>query len=132
MNKDYAALPLRLVLGVIFLVHGYMKLFNGIESTTAFFTNLGISLAGFFAYVIGITEFFGGILLILGIIVKISSLVLLIDMAVATLLVHLPKGFLNSNGGAEFTLSLIAGLISLLILGEGKLSLQKVFKKISS
>ena len=131
MNKDYAAFPLRLVLGVIFLAHGYTKLFGGIEGTTAFFANLGIPLAGFFAYVVGIAEFFGGILLISGIIVKISSLVLLIDMVVATLLVHLPKGFLNNNGGAEFTLSLIAGLVSLLILGEGKLSLQKVFKKIS-
>ena len=97
MNKDYAALPLRLVLGPIFLIHGYMKLFGGIEGTAAFFANLGIPLAGFFAYIVGMVEFVGGILLILGVIVKISSLVLLIDMVIATLLVHLPKGFLISN-----------------------------------
>ncbi len=127
--KDYAALPLRIVLGIIFIVHGYLKLFGGVEGTTNFFTGLGIPLAGFFAYVVGIVEFFGGIALILGLVVKIVSVLLIINTSIAILLVHLPKGFLISNGGAEYALALLAGLVSLTFLGPGKLSLQKVFKK---
>ena len=127
--KEYASLPLRIVLGIIFIVHGYMKLFGGIEGTTGFFTNIGIPLAGFFAYVVAIVEFFGGIALILGIFVKIASSLLAVDMVVAILVVHLSKGFLISNGGYEFTLVLLGGLIALILLGAGELSLQKVFKK---
>jgi|SRR3989338_175026 len=129
MNKDYAALPLRIILGAVFIVHGYIKLFGGIEGTTSFFTSLGIPLANIFAYVVGIVEFFGGILLVLGILISLTSILLIIDMVVAALLVHLPKGFIVSNGGAEFVLTLIAGLTTLAILGPGKFSLQKVFKK---
>lgn len=127
--KEYASLPLRLVLGIVFLVHGYLKLFGGIEGTTGFFSSLEIPLAGFFAYVVGLVEFFGGIALILGLIIKLTSVLLIIDMVVATLLVHLPNGFLISNNGAEFTLSLLAGLVALAFLGAGKFSLQKAFKK---
>ncbi|MEK6932798.1 MAG: DoxX family protein [Nanoarchaeota archaeon] len=129
MNKNYAALPLRLILGLVFTVHGYSKLFGGIPGTTEFFSGLGIPLAGFFAYAVSIVEFFGGIALILGFFVGIVSILLAIDMLVAALLVHLPKGFLVSNGGYEFTLTLIAGLVTLAMLGSGKLSLQKVFKR---
>ena len=117
------------MLGLVFIVHGYMKLFGGIEGTASFFTSLGIPLASIFAYVVGIVEFFGGILLVLGILTSLTSILLIIDMVVATLLVHLPKGFVVSNGGAEFVLTLIAGLTTLLILGPGKFSLQKVYKK---
>ena len=127
--KEYASLPLRLILGTVFLMHGYLKLFGGIDGTINFFSNVGIPLAGFFAYLIGILEFFGGISLILGLFVKLVSSLLAVNMVVATLLVHIPKGFLISNGGAEFTLSLLAGLVTLIIIGEGKLSLQKVFNK---
>ena len=92
---------------------------------------MGIPLAGFFAYVVGLVEFFGGIALILGLAVKLTSVLLIIDMVVATLLVHIPQGFLiKANSiGYEFTLSLLAGLVALAFLGAGKFSLQKAFKK---
>ena len=65
----------------------------------------------------------------LGLFVAISSLLLIIDMLVATFTVHLSKGFFVSKGGYEFALVLIGGLLALLLLGNGKLSLQKLFKK---
>ena len=129
MNKEYAALPLRLILGLAFIVHGYAKLFGGIPATTEFFSGVGIPLAGFFAYVVSILEFFGGIALILGFFVSIISILLSVDMLVAILLVHLPRGFLASNGGYEFALIILSGLVTLAMLGSGKLSLQKVFKR---
>ena len=78
---------------------------------------------------VGLVEFLGGIFLILGLFVNLISVLLIIDMVVAILLVHIPKGFLISNGGYEFPLALLAGLVTLAILGQGKLSLQKAFKK---
>ncbi len=127
--KEYSSLPLRLGLGIIFLVHGYMKLFGGIPGTTEFFTSIGIPLAGFFAYVVSILEFFGGIALILGMFVQWTSILLIINMMVALLVVHLPKGFSVSKGGYEFVLALLAGLFSLAFIGPGKWSLDKFFKK---
>ncbi len=129
MNKDYATLPLRLILGIVFLVHGYGKLFGGIPKTIEFFTSISIPLPGFFAYVVSILEFFGGILLILGILVSLISILLGIDMLVAILSVHLKNGFFVSNGGYEFALTLLAALVTLAMLGNGRLSLQKAFKK---
>ncbi|AJF62890.1 MAG: DoxX family protein [archaeon GW2011_AR20] len=126
--KEYAGLPLRLVLGLVFLVHGYLKLFGGIDGTTSFFSNIGIPLSGFFAYLVGIIELFGGLALILGLIVKVASVILIINMVVAILLVHLKNGF-TGQGGYEFPLTLLAGLVTLAFLGAGKLSLQKAFKK---
>lgn len=129
MNKEYATLPLRLILGIVFFVHGYSKLFGGIPQTINFFSSLNIPLPGFFAYVVSILEFFGGILLIIGVIVSLISILLAIDMLVAILLVHLKNGFFINNGGYEFTLTLLAALVTLAMLGPGKLSLQKAFKK---
>ena len=127
--KEYSSLPLRLGLGIVFLVHGYMKLFGGIPGTTEFFAGIGIPLAGFFAYVVSILEFFGGIALLLGIFVQWTSILLIINMLVALFVVHLPKGFSVGKGGYEFVFVLLMGLVSLAILGPGKLSLEKVFKK---
>lgn len=126
--KDYASLPLRIVLGIVFLVHGYLKL-TDIQGTANFFSSIGIPLANLFAYFVALLELFGGIMLILGLIVKLTSVLLIITMVVAMLLVHLPKGFLISKGGYEYVLTILAGLITLTILGAGKFSLQKVFKK---
>ena len=92
--KDYAVLSLRVVLGIIFIYHGYQKLFGGLAGTGQFFASLGIPLASFFAVIVALVEFFGGIALLIGFLTRWASVLLGIGMLVAFFLVHLKNGFL--------------------------------------
>ncbi|MBI3036007.1 DoxX family protein [Candidatus Woesearchaeota archaeon] len=122
---------LRVVLGVIFAYHGYLKLFvkGGLPGTASFFAQVGIPLANLSAVVVAFAEFFGGILLLLGLLTKWTSLVLIFQMLVAFFMVHLRNGFLVSKGGYEFVLLILAALVALLVNGAGSFSLgKKLFK----
>ena len=121
---------LRVVLGVIFAYHGYLKLFapDGFSGTVTFFTMIKIPFPLYSALLVSVVEFVGGIFLILGMVTKISSLLLLVNMLVAFFTVHLKNGFLVSKGGYEFALVLIAALVVVLVNGAGKLSVGKLFK----
>lgn len=123
---DWSILFIRLGVGIIFLVHGLGKLFNigpvalGIPGTTEFFASLGIPSPLFFAWLVALVESLGGLFIILGLFTRISALLVAIDIGVAILLVHLPKGFSASNGGYEFVLLLFLGAVSLVFSGAGK------------
>ena len=122
---------LRVVLGIIFIYHGYLKLFvkGSLPGTAAFFAQVGIPLANVSAVVVAFAEFFGGLFLLLGVLTKWTSLVLLFEMLVALFKVHLKGGFLVSNGGYEFVLLILAALFVILINGAGEFSFGKKFFK---
>jgi putative oxidoreductase len=87
-SVDAAALVLRVVLGAVFVAHGGQKLFGwfggtGIDGTSAFFNRVGIPASQAFAYVVGITEFFGGVLPLAGHLTVVATIGLIVDMAVA-------------------------------------------------
>lgn len=121
---------LRVVLGVIFAYHGYLKLFvaGALPGTAAFFAQVGIPMANVSAVVVAFAEFVGGLFLILGVVTKWTALVLMFQMLVAFFMVHLKNGLIVSNGGYEFVLLILAGLVVLLVNGAGALSLGKLFK----
>lgn len=121
---------LRVVLGVIFLYHGYLKLFvtGGFTGTANFLASLGIPLPVYSALAVSVVEFAGGLFLVLGVVTRWSSALLLVDMLVALFVVHLKSGLLVSQGGFEFVLVLIAGLVVVWANGAGKLSLGSRFK----
>ena len=122
---------LRLVLGVVFIYHGYLKLFvpGGFTGTNQFFASIGLPLSLYSALVASVVEFAGGLFLILGVATKWSSFVLMLEMLVAFFVVHLKNGLLVSKGGYEFVLVLIAGLIVVFSSGGGRLSLGKKLLK---
>jgi len=122
---------LRVVLGFIFIYHGYLKLFvKGSLPGTAFsFSQTGIPLPNISAVVVAFVEFTGGLLLLIGLFTKWTSLVLVFEMAVAFFKVHLKKGFLISNGGYEFVLLILAALVVILAYGPGRFSFGKRFFK---
>lgn len=128
---DLAALVLRGVLGVVFIAHGGQKLFSlfgggGIEGTTAFFRSVGIPSPDVFAYVVGITEFFGGVLLLIGFLTVIATIGLVTDMAVAIATVSYAFSFFSQQKvgyGWELNFALIGLAAALLVMGPGALSL---------
>ncbi|MDP3765105.1 MAG: DoxX family protein, partial [Nanoarchaeota archaeon] len=101
---------LRVVLGIIFTYHGYLKLFiaGGLPGTAGFFAQVGIPMANYAAVVVAFAEFFGGLFLLLGMVTKWTTLVLTFQMLIAFLMVHLKNGLLVSKGGYEFVLLILA------------------------
>jgi putative oxidoreductase len=127
-EQSNATLPLRLIAGVIFTAHGAQKLFAwfggyGLEATGQWMESIGITPGYLIALIAGSAEFFGGLLLIVGLLTRPISFVLAITMAVAIVTVHLEHGLFMSNNGYEFALTLLAISISLMVSGAGKLSL---------
>ena len=121
---------LRVVLGIVFAYHGYLKLIvpGGFIGTVQFFTAIKIPLPVYSALLVGAVELFGGLFLLLGVLTRLSSILLIINMLVAFFMVHLKNGLLVSKGGYEFVLILIAGLVVIVTSGAGKLSIGKLFK----
>lgn len=128
--SEWTLTLLRVVLGIIFTYHGYLKLFviGSLPDTAKFFAQVGIPSPNISAVIVGFAEFFGGLFLILGMVTTITALVLIFQMLVAFFVVHLKNGLLISKGGYEFVLLILAGLVVLLVNGAGKLSLGKLFK----
>jgi putative oxidoreductase len=127
-KQSNATLPLRLIAGIIFTAHGAQKLFAwfggyGLEATGQWMESIGITPGYLMALMAGSAEFFGGLLLIVGLLTRPTSFVLAITMAVAIVTVHLEHGLFMSNNGYEFALILLATSISLMVSGAGKLSL---------
>ncbi|MFA5157387.1 MAG: DoxX family protein [Candidatus Omnitrophota bacterium] len=129
---DLAVLVLRLGLGVMFAAHGLQKAFGmfggpGISGFSGFLSQLGFPAPLVWAYVAAYTELIGGLLLVLGISVRVSASFLLVLIAVATYKVHLSKGFFMQSGGIEYNLIIACACMALILIGPGKLSLFNKF-----
>ena len=119
-------LPLRLAIGAIFTAHGCQKVFvQGTAQVSEQFASMGMVMPQITGPLVAYTEFLGGLFLIVGLLTPVAALMLAVTMAVAILQVHLPNG-LTGPGGYQFPLSLLAGSLSLLFTGAGKLSLDKL------
>lgn len=115
----------RIITGVIFIAHGYMKFFvMGMPGTTGFFTQVGIPAAGVMAPLIATLEVAGGIALVLGLLTRLAALGLVIDMLGAIFFVRLKGGFFAPNG-AEFEILLFVACVALVIAGAGALSVDE-------
>jgi putative oxidoreductase len=112
--------------------HGAQKLFGwwgggGFEGTAAFLSgSLGLEPGLFWAAVVGGTEFFGGLALVLGLGTRLAALGIAIAMGVATTVVH-GEAFFLKNNGFEFSLTLLLASVALLITGGGALSVDSRF-----
>ena len=124
-TAPYAALILRVSLGIMFLAHGLLlKVFTfGLPGTVGFFQSIGYP--GFFAYLVILGEIGGGLALILGLWTRPISLLLLPIMIGATLQ-HLGAGWLFSaqGGGWEFPVFWTVTLIVQALLGDGAYALR--------
>jgi putative oxidoreductase len=119
-NIDYAALTLRIGLGLMFLAHGLLKvLVFTLPGTVAFFEQAGFP--GWTAYFVAYGEIAAGVLLLAGIAVRGVSIVML-PVLLGALLVHLGNGwvFSSPNGGWEYPAFLALASVVQILLGPGR------------
>lgn len=118
IRASWAALPLELVVGVIFFAHGLQKL----NDPAGYAERLLGGIPLFLTYLVIAAEFGGGLLLLSGFLVRLGAFGHLCVMTVAVSQVHWGNG-LTGPGGFEFPLSLLAISVALLILGPDPLSI---------
>src|ERR671933_90485 len=123
-----APLLVRVVTGIIMTVHGWQKLtqIGPANFGQQALANLDVPVPVFMGYVVTLTEFLGGILLIIGLLSRLAALALTIEMVFTILLVKTHVGFIAPQGGgagAEFDLALMAGGLAIVLMGSGRLSL---------
>ena len=129
-ETGFGPLALRIPVGIIFVAHGAQKLFGafggyGLEGTGQFMASLGLAPGYLMALLAGSAEFFGGLALLMGLLVRPAAAALAFAMLVAIFAVHIDKGLFMSNNGYEFGLALLAAAVSLLISGAGRVSLDQ-------
>ena len=127
------SLPLRVAAGAVFAAHGAQKLFGwfggyGLEGTAGWMASIGLEPGMLMAVLAGSAEFFGGLLLIVGLLVRPIALVLAITMVVAIVTVHLQNGLFMANNGYEFGLALLAVSVALVLRGAGSLSADRLLQ----
>ena len=130
-EAGFGPLALRIPVGIIFAAHGAQKLFGafggpGLEGTGQWMASIGLAPGVLMALLAGGAEFFGGLALLLGLLVRPAAAALSIAMLVAIVTVHIDKGLFMSNNGYEFGLALLAVAVSLLIIGAGRASVDRV------
>ena len=119
-------LVLRVVLGAIMIGHGYHKVFGGLSHHMESVQRIGFP--SWMAYISAGTEFFGGILLIAGLLTRPAALAVAFEMMVVVLKVHFKNGLMG-EGGYEFPLALAAMAFALIFFGAGPFALDAVLRK---
>lgn len=126
-SPSLALLVLRIALGAVFIAHGAQKLFvYGFAGTSGSFADMGVPMASITGPLVGLVEFIGGMLLVVGLGTRFVAAALAVDMAVAAFLVHLPFGIFSADGGYELPLILAAGALAAILAGPGRISVDAV------
>ena len=135
-------LPIRIIFGISFLFYGLPKLFD--PQTHGFIvgmlTQIGVPAPDLMTYVVGTVESLGGLALLTGVFVPYAGAALIPVMLVALFTVHLSQGFsfmhiigVTESGaqfgvpGYEVNLIYIAGLLTLMLVGAGPYSLDRLW-----
>jgi putative oxidoreductase len=122
--KPLSLLLLRLALGGIFMWHGYPKLFTSHILALQTFAHLGFP--AYFATISGALEFFGGMLLIVGLLTRLTALLLSIEMGIALARVIIPQSNIYAVSRYELPLMLCTAAFALATVGAGAISLDRV------
>lgn len=127
-GSSWGPIAIRIPVGLILAAHGSQKLFGwfggfGLEGTGQWMDSIGLAPGYLMALLAGSAEFFGGLALVLGVVVRPAAAALAFAMLVAIFAVHIDKGLFVTNNGYEFALALLAATVSLLITGAGRASI---------
>lgn len=118
----YSPLLMRAAIGIIFVAHGFPKLFVRTAEIAGFFAKAGIPFPLLTVMLVGVIEFCGGLALLAGLWTRAAASLLALVMAGAILFV---KGSTGLVGGYELDLLLLAGTVSLALTGPGAYALNE-------
>ena len=137
--RQWAAFPLRLIVGYGFMAHGYAKVMNGPDRFAASLHVLGVPAPHAMAWITIVFELVGGLAVLVGAWIPLVSLPLSAILLVAAITVHLPFGFssiklreVTAAGpqfgppGYETDLLYLAALATLVLGGSGPLALDQL------
>ena len=140
--RQWAPLPLRLIIGYGFVAHGWAKLSRGPVGFARLLEQIGAPLPQATAWVSTFIEILGGLAILAGAFVAVVSIPLIVMMLVAMFTVHLRYGFsaintigLTANGpqfgppGYEVNLLYIASLVTLILGGAGAFSIDRLLTR---
>jgi putative oxidoreductase len=135
---SWYAIPLRLIIGLGFIHHGYAKLARGPESFTNILSALGMFDPPLLAWATIVVETGGGLAVIAGLFIPLASVPMIVVLLVAIFTVHLPNGFSSiklqsvtaagahfGQPGYETDLLYLAGIVALILGGSGPLALDR-------
>ena len=139
-SHQWVLLPLRLIVGYGFIVHGAAKWSRGPANFGKLLDQIGVPLPTTAAWFVTVLEVFGGLAILAGAFVAIASIPLIVSMLVATFTVQLRYGFssvntigLTASGpifgppGYEINLLYVAAMVVLILAGPGALSVDNWF-----
>jgi putative oxidoreductase len=133
-QAGWGTLALRIPAGIIFAAHGAQKLFGwfggyGLEGTGQWMDSIGLAPGYWMALLAGAAEFFGGLALIAGLLVRPAAAALAMAMLVAIFSAHLGKGLFVAQDGYEFAMALAAIAVALVFSGAGRGSLDRALTR---
>lgn len=127
--ENLAWLALRAATGLLLVPHGAQKLFGmfgggGIAGTAGFLDSVGYPAATLMAVLIGVVEFFGGLMIAFGFMTRFAAVAVAVFMAFAVLF-HLGNGFFWTAKGYEYPLFWGVAAVFFAIKGGGALSIDR-------
>jgi putative oxidoreductase len=125
----WGMLPLRIVVGLVFLMHGAQKLFVfGLGGTADIMGKLGLPLPGLAAIIVIAVELLGGLAILLGVFTRLAGALLAFEMLIAILVARVNGGFFAPYG-YEFELTLLGACLTFALNGPGQMSLEEVLPR---
>ncbi len=128
MELDLGLLVLRVVIGLLFAAHGAQKVFGwwggpGLSGWRGAMEQMHFRPPTLWAGISSGTELVGGLFLALGFLLPLTTAALIAQSIVIMVVAHLARGFWNSKGGIEFSLTLAAAVTALAATGPGRFSI---------
>ena len=122
----YGATLLRLILGVVYIMHAYLALvMNGPAGMIAYNVKAGIPFPELATWYLILAHGLGGVFLVLGLFTRWAALANIPVVLGALLFVHLKNGFWAFKNGYEYVLVLLVASVAVAMIGGGALSLRR-------
>ena len=127
--RDYGITILRIGVGIVFFMHGWLKISAfGLHGTTGFFTQVGVPMPSVLAPLIIALELVGGVAVILGVFTRVFALGFMIDVLGAIYFTKVGGGFFAPKG-CELELTLAIASAALVLTGSGAVALESLVRR---